>query len=102
MPLYLPIVQPSNFAAALQCIDTGPFWIQGHHTVQSTHVCTTPQVVAMDACRSNLISNATQETVNRAAGHLDEIPQKILPFNSLTDLRACIKTQLLLHPLYIS
>ena len=85
----------------MQCIDTGPFWIQGHHTVQSIYVCTTPQVVAMDACRSNLISNATQETVNRAAGHLDEIPQKILPFNSRTDLRVCVKTQLLLRPLYI-
>ena len=61
------------------------------------NVCTGPQVVAMDACRSNLISNATQEAVNRAAGHLDEIPQKISLLTLwLSDLRGCIKTQLLL------
>ena len=32
----MPLLQPPNFVA-LQCIDTGPFWIQGHRNEQSTH-----------------------------------------------------------------
>ena len=53
IPLYRPLLQPPNFVA-LQCIDTGAFWILEYRTEQCTHCALWPKSVKVGGARNRV------------------------------------------------